>query len=91
MSCMSSTCYAKVKGPPLLQNIYVLSLHYMTGHHLHPKGLVHFNVMLGNAQFMPTFTVCRNLKKECNTENSIWKAQFIVHKNKMNYITVCGI
>ena len=39
MSCMSYTCYTKLKIPSPLQNVHVLSAHSATGHDLCPMGI----------------------------------------------------
>ena len=41
MSCMSYTCYAKLKDPPPSQNIHALSVHSAAGHDSCPMRLLH--------------------------------------------------
>ena len=56
MSCMTYRCYTKVKDCPPLINIQALSMHSATGHVLCSISLIHYGGMLGNTQFMFTFT-----------------------------------
>ena len=57
MSCMSYTCYTKLKIPSPLQNVHVLSAHSATGHDLCPMGIMHCKIVLGDTLFMHTFIV----------------------------------
>ena len=64
MSCMSYTCYAKLKDPPPLMSKHALSAPSATGYVLCLMDLIHFGNMLDNTQFIHTFIVCQNLQIE---------------------------
>ena len=56
MSCLHYACYLKIKNPPPLQNMHVLSVHD-TGHNLCPIVLTQCEVKLGGTLFILTFIV----------------------------------
>ena len=64
ISYMSYACHMKLKDPQPLHNLSALSVHSATGQNLCPIDLTHYNLMLGNTQFMSIFIVCKNSQKE---------------------------
>ena len=64
MSCMSYACYRNLNDLQPFQNIHALSVCFVTGYDMCPMDLVQCNVILGHTQFVHTFIVCKNSKKE---------------------------
>ena len=52
--CMSYTCYNKWKGPLPPRNTHALSIHWATGHHVCPMGLIYCGVILGSTPRIPS-------------------------------------
>ena len=55
LSCMSYTCYMKLKDPPPLQNAATMYVHSATGHYICPIYLTCCGIMIGNLQFRHTY------------------------------------